>query len=89
MINEFFFVFSYSPFEFVDKAVNSGIHVFFGVVSVNRTTVYVDACFCLVAQFLDREDTVDVRHQVKMTLDLLDLGFNISSECIGYFDVMA
>ena len=72
VINQFFFVFSYSSFEFINEAVNGGVHIFFGVVCVNRTTVHVYAGFCLVAQFLDRKDAVDVGDEVKMSLDLLD-----------------
>jgi len=57
MIAELFFVFSYPAFKLVYEAVNSGVHIFFGVISINRTTVYIYSGFRLVAQFLDRKDT--------------------------------
>ncbi len=89
MITELLFVFSYSAFKFVYEAVDGGIHIFFGVISVNRTTVYIYSCFRLVAQFLDRKDTIHIRYKVKVAFNFFDLRLNVSSEGIGNFDVMA
>ena len=89
MIDKFFFIFSYSSIQFVHKAIDGGVHVFFGVIGVNRTAIYLDRGFSFMPQFFYRKDTVYVRHQIEMTLDLFDFGLDITSEGIGYLDVMA
>ncbi len=49
MIDHFFFVFFYLPSQFIYKAVDGRIHVFFSCVSVYRTAVYAYCCFCLMS----------------------------------------
>ena len=89
MVNKFFFVFSYASIEFIDQAVDCRVHVLFCCVSVNRTTIYINGSFRLVPQFLNCEDAVHAGHEIKMPSDFLDLAFNITSESIGHFDMMA
>jgi hypothetical protein len=89
MVNEFFLVLPHTPLKFVSKTVNGSVHIFFRVVGIDRTAININPGFCLVTQFLDRQDTVYIRHEIEMTLDFLDLGFDVSPECIGNFDVMA
>lgn len=89
VVDEFFFVLSYPPIELVYQAIDRCIHVFFDCISVNRTAIHFDCSFCFVPQLLDSEDTVDVRYQIKVTCDLVNLGLDITSEGSGYLDVMA
>lgn len=89
VVDELFFVFSYPPIQFVYEAINCRVHIFFGVISVDRTTIYVDCSFGLMPEFFHREDTVYVRHKIKMPFDLLNLRFDITSKGFGYLNVMA
>ena len=69
MIDESFLVLPNTSFELVNEPVDRRIHVFFGVIAVDLATV--DACGCLgfVPEFLDGQDTMDVRHDVKVAPD--------------------
>jgi hypothetical protein len=89
MVNELLFVLSDPPIQFVYQAIDRGIHVFFGIISVNRATIYVHRGFRLMPEFFDCQDTAYVRHQIKMPLDLFNFGLDITSQGFGYFDVMA
>ena len=89
MVDQLFLVFSYPAFELVHKSVDRSVHVFLCIVRVNRSAVHVYPCFRLMAQFLDREDTINIGNKNEVPLDFFDLGFDIASECIGNLDVVA
>lgn len=88
MIDELFLVLSDAPVELVDKAVNCSVHIFFYGVSVNLAAVYVDCSLCFVPQLFDREYAVYSGDEVKMAADFFDFGFNITTKCFSYFDVV-
>ena len=89
VIDELFFVLSDSPLKFVHETIDRGVHVLFGVIGVDRTTIYTNSCFGFVPEFFDGQDTMDVRHEVKMTGCFLNFGLDIFSQRISNFDVMA
>lgn len=89
MIDEFLFVFSNSSVEFVGEAIDSGVHIGFGRICINCTTVHIDRGFRLMPQFFDGQYTADVGYEVKVTLDFLNFRLNITSEGIGYLNMMA
>jgi hypothetical protein len=89
MVDELLFVLSYSPVQFIYQAIDCGVHIFFDVISIDRTTIYVNCGFGFVPEFFDCEDTAYVRHQIKMTFNFFDFGLDITSEGLGYLDVMA
>ncbi len=72
MIDEFFLVLPYAPFEFVYEAVNGSVHVLFCLIGINSIAIYVDCGFGLVPKFFDGQDTMDVRHEVKVSGCFLD-----------------
>ena len=89
VVDHLFFVFSDPSFQLVDEAVYCRVHVFFGVIGVNLATVYLDGGFRLVPEFLDRKDAAYIRNKIKMPCDFFDLGLDITSEGLGYLDMMA
>jgi hypothetical protein len=89
VIDKLLFIFSYPPIEYVDQAIDCRVHVFFGVISVNRTTIYLYGRFSFVPEFLDSKNTVYVRHKIEMALDLFNFGFDVTPQGFGYLDVMA
>jgi len=89
VINEFFFVFSYSSFAFVAHSVDRCLHFLFCVIGVDRTSIYVDSWFCFVPEFFDGQNTLDVRHEVKVTGSFIYFRFDIFSKRISDFNVMA
>ena len=88
MIDELFLVFSDAPVEFVDEAVYGGVHVLFYGVSVYLAAVYLDCSLCLVPQLFDREYAVHSGDEIKMAAEFFDFGFNITTKCFSYFDVV-
>jgi len=89
MVNEFFFVFTNSSFQFVYHAVNGSVHIFLDVLAVDGSAVNARRCFSFVLKLFYGQDTLDVRHDVKMSSDLIYLGADIVSHGFGYFDMMA
>lgn len=79
VINELFFVLSYSSFNLVHKTIDRCVHVLFGMIGIDRTTIYANSCFSFVPEFFDGQNTMDVRHEVKVTSRLINLGFDIFS----------
>jgi hypothetical protein len=59
VIDEFFFVFSDSSFNFVHETIDRGVHVLFGVVSVDRTTIHMNCCLSFVTEFFNGQNTLD------------------------------
>ena len=59
------------------KTVYRGIHVFFGRVGVDFTTIDTDRGFRLVSKFLDGEDAMRVDNQIEMTRYLVQLGCDV------------
>jgi hypothetical protein len=89
VINELFLMFPYSSFNFVHHPIDRCVHVLFGVIGVDRNTIYMDRCFGFVAEFFDGQNTLDVRHEVKVTGGFVDFGFDVFSKRISNFDVVA
>lgn len=89
MVDQFFFVFSNSPIQFVHQFIDCGIHAFFDGVGVDRTTIHINCGFCLMLQLFDGEDAVYVSYKIKMSLDFFYFGLDIPSQGFGDFDVMA
>jgi hypothetical protein len=59
------------------------------VIGVDRTTIYTDGCFGFMPEFLDGQNTLDVRHEVKVTGCFVNLGFDVFSKRISDFNVVA
>jgi len=89
MIDQLFFVFSYSSIQFVYQSIDRRVHVFFDGVCVNRTTIHVDCGFSLMPKLFDSKYTVNVRYKIKMSLYFLDSCLDIAPQGLGYFNVMA
>lgn len=89
MIDEFFLVFPYSSFELIYQSVDRGVHVFFRVFAMDRTAIYFCGCFSLMAKFFYGQDTLDVRHEVKVSCDFFNFRFDIVFKRSSNFDVMA
>jgi hypothetical protein len=89
VVAELLFVFSYSPVQFVDKAIDRSVHVFFGIIGVNCAAIHLNSGLGFMTEFFNRQDTAYVRHQIKMPFDLFNLGLDITSKGFGYLDVMA
>jgi len=89
VIDELFFVFSDSSFDFVHETIYRCVHVLFGVIGVDRTTIYANSCFGFVPEFFDGQNTLDVRHKVKVTGSFVNFGFDVFSQRISDFDVVA
>ena len=89
MVNHFFFVFSDPSFQFVYEAVYRGVHVFFCVIGIDLAAIYFHGGFRLMPEFLHREDAVHIRDKIKVPCNLLNLGLDITSEGLGYIDVVA
>jgi hypothetical protein len=66
VIDKSFLVLAHSPFELVDKAIDCGVHIFFGVIAVDSATVNAGSCFGFMPELFDGQDTLDVRHDVKV-----------------------
>jgi len=88
MVYQLFFMFSDASVELVYQAVNRRVHVVFGGVCVNRTTIYIDGGFCFVSELFDGENAANIRNNIEMALYLFDFCFDVASQGIGYFDVM-
>ena len=89
VIDKSFLVLAHSPFEFVDKAIDCGVHIFFSVVAVDSATVNAGGCFSLMPQLFDGQDTLDVRHDVKVSGNFLYFCADVVSHGFSYLDMMA
>lgn len=89
MIDRLLFVFSHSSLDLVHKTINRGVHVFFGMIGVDRTTIYTNGCLGFMPELFYGQDTLNIRNQVKVAGSLLQLGFDVPSKRISNFDVMA
>ena len=89
VIDKSFLVLAHSPFEFVDKAIDCGVHIFFSVVAVDSATVNAGGCFRLMPPLLDGLDTVDVRHDGIVSGNFLYFCADVVSHGFRYVDLMA
>jgi len=89
VVNHLFFVFSDPSFQLVHQAVYRGVHVFFSMVGVYLAAIDLNGGFRLVPEFLDRKDAVYIRNKIKMSCNFFNLGLDITSEGLGYIDVVA
>lgn len=60
MVYELFLVLFDLPVEFIDKSVNSSVHIVFSCISVYPATIHAYRRFRLVSQFLNRQDAVHI-----------------------------
>jgi hypothetical protein len=89
VVGQLFLVLSHAPVEFVYQAVDRSIHVFFGIVGINRTAVHVYLGFRFMPQLFYRENAVHVRHHIEVSLETFYLGLYVTSHCFCDFDVVA
>jgi hypothetical protein len=89
VVDEFLFVLANSSFEFVYETIDCGVHIFFDVIAVDGAAVDTRGCFRFVLQLLDGQNTLDVRHDVKVSANLVYLGADIGSQGFSNFDMMA
>ena len=66
MVFHFFLVFLALAVEFVDEAIDRGIHVFLHIVGVQIATADVQCCFRAVAQFFNGEYDMYVQCLIEM-----------------------
>ncbi len=67
VIDELLFVLSHSSFNLVHETIDRGVHVLFGMIGVDATTIHLYSCLGFVPELFDGQDTMDVRHEVKVT----------------------
>jgi hypothetical protein len=89
VIDELFLVLANSPFELVYETIDGGIHIFFDVIAIDGAAVHAGSGFRLMLQFLDGQNTFDVRHDVKVSADLIDLCADVIAHGFSNFDMMA
>jgi len=75
----FFFIFSNSSFEFVYKAVDCSVHILFRMVCIYCAAIHMGGCFGFVPELFDGQNTMDVRHDVKVASYFFNFGFDIFS----------
>ena len=79
VIDKFFLVLANSPFEFVDQSVDRGIHILFDVIAIDSAAIDTGGGFGFMPEFLDGQDTLDVRHDVKMSANFFYLCTDVLS----------
>jgi hypothetical protein len=79
VIDKSFFVLADSPFELVNQSVDRGIHILFDMIAVDSAAVDAGGGFGFMPELLDGQDTLDVRHDVKMSANLIYLCTDILS----------
>ena len=89
VIQELFLVLAYAPLDLVDEGVYRGVHILVDGFGIYLLAVDLHRGFGFVAQFLDGQNTMDIRYQVKVPADSLEPGIDVRSHGLSNFDVVA